>query len=106
MPEAALKTSEKSNVLDIWRTEKPVPIPPRKLTLADKIKKKYKKINLIIGAIVAAALIFALEDYITNEIYRFLISFAAGALVSYTISTFEEQEKGSTPKSELDKELD
>jgi hypothetical protein len=107
VPEAAVITSEDSNVLDIWRTEKPVPIPPRKLTLADKIKKKYKKIDLIIGIIVATVVGFVLKDFIRNDYFRiFLVSAITFLLVSSTISSFRKQEEESTPKSERDKELE
>ncbi len=107
VPETALKTSEDSNVLDIWRTDKPTPIPARKLTLADKIKKKYKKIDLIIGLIVATVVGFVLKDFIRNDYFRiFLVSVITFLLVSSTISSFRKQEEESTPKSELDKELE
>lgn len=107
VPETALKTSEDSNVLDIWRTEKPVPLPPRKLTLADKINKKYKKIDLIIGLIVATVVGFALKNFIRNDYFRiFLVSAITFFLVSSTISSFRKQEEESTPKSERDKELE
>jgi hypothetical protein len=107
VPGSAVKTSEDSNVLDVWRTERIAPIPERKPTLADKIKKKYKKIDFIIGLIVATVVGFALKELINNDYYRiFVVSAITFLLVSSTISSFRKQEEESTPKSELDKESD
>ncbi|UCC80784.1 MAG: hypothetical protein JSW64_05345 [Candidatus Zixiibacteriota bacterium] len=107
VPVTALKTSEDSNVLDIWKTGKIAPIPEPKPTLAAKIKKKYEKIDLIIGLIVATVVGFVLKDFIRNDYFRmFLVSAITFLLVSSTISSFRKQEKESTPKSELDKELE
>lgn len=105
VPESAAKTEEDSNVLDIWRTEKISPTQQRKPTGVERIKNKYKKIHILSGVIIALVLVFALQDIIANEIYRMLISVIIGYLVSYTISTFEKQEKDSKPNSELEKEI-
>ncbi|UCC80785.1 MAG: hypothetical protein JSW64_05350 [Candidatus Zixiibacteriota bacterium] len=92
VPEYAEVTSEAPNVSNVWSFEKPAPISIRKPTLADKIKKRLLKINIITGVIVAVGAYMLFDEVVASVIHKLLISVGIGAWVSYTISAFRKQE--------------
>jgi len=106
VPPDAIMTGESPSILKMRLMSQKYLAPRIRLTIADKIKRKYKRIELWIGFVSAVASTLILEPYIINTILRYLVSYMIGNMVTITISALRKEEEESTPKSELERSVE
>ena len=102
VPGTAISSDDPPSVLEARLRSPRFPNRQPKLTLADRIKRKYRRIEFWIGLIVSIFSIVLLESYVRNVVLRFIVSILIGLMVSFTISNLRKEEEESTPRSKLE----
>jgi hypothetical protein len=103
VPGGAISTDDSSSILKARLSSPKFPTGHVRLTLAEKIREKYRRIEFWIGAVTVAVLVSLLEYFIKDGVSKLIVSLLIGLLVAATISTLRQEEEESTPKSRLEK---
>lgn len=100
VPLGAARTDGESSMLVLKLKAVMSQVPVARITYGDKIKDRYKKIDLWVGVAVSIVTSMLLEHLISdNIIIKILISSLIGGLASYTVYCFRKEEEDSTPQS-------